>query len=134
MKIQTTVLRFRMVTEPKGDIQSSHLTKMTVPDMTIKYLSEATDHQLTRLPNSIAVTNGHLILDGNLVDHVAYMNEDKLSWTRQTSWWSVASDRYLIVISGTVILVKREDFISPFGSVTMRFKHSPLPGSRTLWI
>jgi hypothetical protein len=73
-----------MVTEPKGDIKSSLLTKMTVPDMTIKYLSEATDHQLTRLPNSIAVTNGHLILDGNLVDHVEYMNGDKLSWTRQT--------------------------------------------------
>ena len=73
-----------MVTEPKGDIKTSHLTNMTVPDMTIKYLSKATDHQLTRLPNSIAVTNGQLILDGDLVDHVAYLNKDKLSWTRQT--------------------------------------------------
>jgi hypothetical protein len=52
-----------MVTEPKGDIKTSHLTNMTVPDMTIKYLSKATDHQLTRLPNSIAVTNGQLILE-----------------------------------------------------------------------
>lgn len=80
----------RMLAGPKYNIATSqriknrHLTNLTIPDMTIKYLSEATDHQLTRLPYSVGVTNGHLILDGDLIDDIEYMNEDMLAWTRKT--------------------------------------------------
>ena len=78
----------RMLAEPKYDIRTSnknknrHLTNLTIPDMTIKYLSEATDHQLTRLPYSVGVMNGHLILDGDLVNHMVYMDQDMLTWSR----------------------------------------------------
>jgi len=74
----------RMLTEPKHDIRTSkntnrHLTNLTIPDMTIKYLSEATDHQLARLPYSVAVTNGHLVVDGDLINHMVYMDQDMLA-------------------------------------------------------
>jgi hypothetical protein len=84
-----------MLAEPKYDFKISnrntnrHLTNLTIPDMTITYISEATDNQLARLPYSAGVTNGHLILDGDLIDHIEYVNEDMLAWTRKTDSKSV---------------------------------------------
>jgi hypothetical protein len=80
----------RMLAEPKYDIKISnrntnrHLTNLTISDMTITYISDATDNQLAHLPYSVGVMNGHLILDGDLIDHIEYTNEDMLAWTRKT--------------------------------------------------
>jgi hypothetical protein len=66
----------RMLAEPKYDIRTSnknknkHLTNLTIPDMTIKYLSEATDHQLTRLPYSVGGLSISLLIGFTLLEHL----------------------------------------------------------------
>jgi hypothetical protein len=92
----------RMLTEPKYDMGTSrgntniHITDLTIPYMDIKYLSEATDDQLSTLPHSVGLTDGHLRLDGEFIETIAYLGQDMVLWAIQIegNYWEYGCVRF----------------------------------------